>query len=305
MQNYNFHAFTKKTIDVLACHDIDVSEDAFLFTDESIEKAENGNWDGCATELRDKLKRFLSAILASHHRFERDPYVRRIDLPDGKIINIGIINQQSKEWYDSPHFIATCDFLLEAQRGLFRNSLKFIDLGGHQMVWAVYYGLTSSLASVKSFEPSILNVLIGLFNCLINDVIDRVSVIPYAVSVATSSSENAESNKMLVDYINIPMRTCQLSDYISGDFDFIKTDIEGYEYELLGDIKYVQLIKNAKYSHFELHLGHLIKRGITLEDCINALKRAGLDGSELYSQTNMYDFLRTCNRNGFHAFVIK
>lgn len=305
MKKYHFDFFNQKSRNVLACHELDVDDNAFLFSNRSIEEAGKGNWDGCVVELRDKLETALANSLAAHHRFERDPYVRRIDLTDGKTINVAVINQQSKEWYGSVNFIRTCDFLLEAQRGLFQNCRKFIDLGGHQMVWSVYYALTREDATVKSFEPSVLNAVIGLFNCLANGVIERVDVIPYAVSAETSKAESNESAKMLVDFMKIPLRTCHLSDFLIGDYDFIKTDIEGYEYELLGDEKFLQLVKNAQASHYELHLGHLIKRGVALEDCINALKRAGLDGAELHSQKNMYDFLSTCDRNGFHAFVIK
>jgi hypothetical protein len=304
IQTSEIASFFKKVLEVYEKNELHLNKDLLKFSDTAVQKALTGDWHLCVTELRDILSSTLTPILTSTHAFEQNPYVRDIKLPDGKTIYIAIINQQSREWYGTEHTIGSFDFILETQRGVFKDCHTFLDLGGHQLVWATYYALTSNEASVKSFEPSILNAVIGLFNCLINGVIDKVEVIPFAVSVSSSTTEKNDSDKMLVDFMTIPLKTCHLTEGSKDYFDFVKTDIEGYEYELLGDATFVQVIKHSKNAHFELHLGHLIKRGITLEDCINSLKRAQLEGKELYSQKEMYSFLQTCDRNGFYSFLI-
>ena len=295
--------FFSKVFEVYKKHELNVNRDVFTFSNLAIENAKLGDWNLCCQELCDILSTSLANILSDNHFFEKRPYVRNIQLTGKETIRIAIINQQGASWYGTENTIAAFDFLLEARRGVFKDSYSFLDLGGHQLVWSVYYAKTSDITSVIAFEPSILNTVIGLFNCLINGVINRVSVIPFAISVTTSFDKN-DGDKMLVDFMKVPLRTCHINECLDGVFDFIKTDIEGYEYELLGNKKFIHLIKNSKNSHFELHLGHLVKRGILLNDCVLALKSAGLNGVELYSGTDMYDFLKSCNPNGFFSFLI-
>ena len=153
-----------------------------------------------------------------------------------------------------------------------------------------------------SFEPSILNVIIGLFNLLINGVIHQVNVIPFAV--ISSLSPNNECNNMLVDYMKIPLRSCKLDVIDPLNFDFVKVDIEGYEFELLSDPLFIKVVKISSFTHFELHLGHLIKRDIDRDSCVSKLKNAKFNGIELYSQADMFDFISNSNRDGFFSFVI-
>ncbi len=75
-----------------------------------------------------------------------------------------------------------------------------------------------------------------------------------------------------------------------------------YINETLDDL--YNLLKVSKSSHFELHLGHLVKRGVNLEQCLDALKSAKLNGVVLYSQKEMYDFLRTFDSYRFYSFLI-
>lgn len=297
----DFESFYVNSVSALASHGMQASVRDFAFSSDALRQVESGNWDKCAVELATKLKLVLSPILAPNHEFCDAPYVREVDLPDGRKLFAAIINQQSKEWYGSDHFIATCDFLIPSKLGVLRDCKSYLDLGGHQLIWASYYAGTHTDARVTTFEPSILNVLIGAFNCLINGVIDRVEIVPFAVK-AEGAPSRSEADKMLVDFLKVPLRTTPLSEHVHGHFDFTKTDIEGYEFEMLGDAVYVDLLKSASFSHFELHLGHLIRRGISREDCVSALKRAGLQGVELYSGQEMYDFLSNCDRSGYFAF---
>jgi hypothetical protein len=304
MSTINFERFSSNCIDACAQHNIKVPHGTFIFSDLAKRDVENGNWDKCASELAKNIEVLLKPILNEGHAFYFSPYVRKVNLPDGRSINAAIINQQSKDWYGSDHFVSTCDFLIPSKLGLLRDCKTYLDLGGHQLIWACYYAGTGPEAKVISFEPSILNVLIGLFNCLINDVIEKVNVVPFAVKISGNESFE-ENDKMLVDFLKVPLKSVLLSAYISSNYDFTKTDIEGYEYEMLIDPLYVQLVKNAKFSHFELHLGHLIKRGVNRDDCIKALKRAGINGNELYTGEDMYSFLKNCDENGFFAFCFQ
>lgn len=305
MSNYLFNAFEEKCSNVLAAHGINAATNTFGFSDEARATAVTGNWDRCAIEMRDMTASILAPQLAPWHAFVDAPYVRKLTLKDGTPLSLAIINEQSRDWYGGDSFFASCDFLVEKDRGCFSRAFRFADLGGHQLVWAIYYAKTSKLSSVISYEPSVLNCLIGLFNCLVNDVVDRIEVVPFAVSVNDSTSEGAEGDKMLVDFMTLPIKTVTLGETMRDRMDFVKVDIEGYEYELLADKSFVQLLKSVPYAHLEMHLGHLIKRGVSREACVEAMRAAGLEGVELYSGDEMYKFLEGCDRNSYPAFILK
>lgn len=305
MDDYDFELFAMRVQNVFVSHDIEVEDGEFEFSATAIESGKKGNWSACAVELRDKLAKSLQSKLTPWHNFVDAPYVRSLTLPDGTPLNLAVINEQSREWYGSETFLVSCDFLKEKEMGCFDGCTSFVDIGGHQIIWAIYYAKTSPQANVISFEPSVLNCAIGLFNCLTNGVMKQVRVVPFAVACETTSINGKEDSKMLVDFMTIPLKLCHLKDYITAPADFVKTDIEGYEYEMLSDPTFVSLLKSAKSSHLEMHCGHLIKRGITTEDCANAMRNAGLNGIEYYSGREMYDFMKDCDPNGFHAFITK
>lgn len=159
-------------------------------------------------------------------------------------------------------------------------------------------------AHVVSYEPSILNVAIGLFNCLVNGVVERVDVVPFAVLASNVPAGEGDHAKMLVDFMTVPLRARRIDERTDTPFDFIKTDIEGYEFDLRNDPAYLDLVSRAKSSHLELHLGHLVGRGIHLQQWVERLRAANLRGTELYSQTEMFDFLNGCDQKGFHSFLV-
>lgn len=302
-KNNNIEAFYERFRWITEVHGL-YDGDCFTFSEDAVRDSANGEWDLCALELRQGLEIALKGSLSCAHHFLDRPYVRKFDFDVGQI-SIAVINQQAKDWYGSDDSIGSFDFIYESNRGLFRGCDTFLDLGGHQLVWSVYYAKTAERATVLAFEPSILNAILGIFNCLINGVIDRVEIVPFAVAAEGSVTESAEeADKMLIDFLTVPMKTCSLSAYADRTFDFVKVDIEGYEFELLNDATFRALVKNSKNAHFELHLGHLVNRSISVEDCISALKRANLDGVELYSNEEMYSFLTTCRRDGFYSFLV-
>jgi FkbM family methyltransferase len=300
-------AFQLKMIQVLADHGLPVDNVQQIFSADAIRQADEGNLDACAQQMRDFLATNLAHILSDTHAFLEEPWVRKMVMPDGQLINIAIINRQSAEWYGTELTIAAFDFLLEPLQLIFDRSRTFLDLGGHQFVWSTYYALRCQNATVVTFEPSILNVLIGLFNCMLNGVIERIFPIPFAVASSNpllGVNSNSENEKMLVDFITVPFGVRTLNTLSLKGFDFIKVDIEGYEYDLLSDSTFASMIKNSKGAHFELHLGHLARRGTPLEECMKALRSVSFTGFELHSGKEMYEFLETCDPNGFHAFVL-
>ena len=302
--NHAFDIYTKKALDVYRVNEHPATEDGVIFSDFARSKAIAGDWNPCARELRDQLNSTLASVLSEDHSFEAFPYVREISLPRGKKISVAVVNQQSREWYGGQDVLGSFDFVAEDQLGAFTGCRRFLDLGGHQLIWSIYYALTASTAKVTAFEPSILNVLIGLFNCLVNGVVDRVQVVPYAVVAEGADEVSHDSDKMLVDFMTVPLKARPLSESSNKVFDFVKVDIEGYEYELLSDRLFLDILSKARKTHFELHLGHLIKRNVTRENCVAAMKSAKLEGIELHSQKEMYAFLDTCDRNGYYSFLL-
>lgn len=299
-----YQIFQIKIKQAFEAHQIQVHDQDLIFTEAALAAAKYGKWNFAAIELSKLLKDKLFHILSENHKFLEHPYIRFIALPNSQSISIAIINEQSKEWYGTENSIGSFDFILENERQTFKNCKTFLDLGGHQLIWSTYYAKLSAENTVISFEPSILNVVIGLFNCFINDVIDRVDVIPFAV-LSSTSNESEASSKMLVDFMTVPLQMAPLNSSPRHHYDFIKTDIEGYEYELLSDPHYLNLISHAKISHLELHLGHLTSKGVSLKNWIEKLKKAGIHGEELYSQKELYDYLETSAPNGYYSFLVK
>jgi hypothetical protein len=301
----NYAAYLRKLEDASKAHYLAVDPRDLRFSNGVLSAAEAGNWDGAAGELRMLLEKTLAGKLSSGHQFLEHPYVRRIELPGQREIAIAIVNNQSRDWYGSEHTIEAFDFLLEARRGVFKDCRRFLDLGGHQLVWTSFYAMTGPDSHVVSYEPSILNVAIGLFNCLVNGVVERVDVVPFAALASNATAGEGDHAKMLVDFMTVPLRARSIEERADAPFDFIKTDIEGYEFELLNDPVYLDLLSRAKSTHLELHLGHLVGQGVRLQQWVDRLQDANLQGTELYTQVDMYEFLSHCDSQGFHSFLVK
>jgi FkbM family methyltransferase len=273
----------------------------FRFTSRALAQWTQGDPQSITQEYAQALQESLEPYLSPNHKFLPTPYVRRVHFPTGRFMDIALINMQSKDWYGSETFLNTCDFLIPERLGVLNLCKSYLDLGAHQLIWSIYYAKTCPENKVVSVEPSAVNVLVGAFNSLLNHALSQITIIPFAVSSNDDFSRRSDGEKMLVDFATQQIKTIPLNDCLPISFDFIKSDIEGYEYELLSDPQFCSLLRSASYSHFELHLGHLIKRGITLSNCIDVLKRAGIDGVELHTSQDMYEFLETCDPNGYHA----
>ena len=300
----DYNTYRTKMQEVFALHSIEVDRKDFEFTNEAVELARAGRWELAVGELSILLDRLLSSILNGEHKFLDAPTVRHMSLSPTDDIYIAIMNEQSKSWYGSDFSIGSFDFLLEDQRGILSLCRRFLDLGAHQLVWSIFYAKRSSDAVVSAFEPSVLNVAIGLFNCLMNGVVRRVNVIPFA---AKSSLRKGDCNetKMLVDYISVQVKAVTLSALSERNFDFVKVDIEGYEFELLGCPQFREVLAECKSCHLELHLGHLFHTGVRVSDWVDVLRHAEVRGTELYSETDIFKFLQGCDPRGFYSFLVE
>lgn len=299
MKHSDIELFQEKVTTCLSKHGLSVHKNAFNFSEGSFSAAQNGDYSLLSRDFLDGLKASVGAYLNPSHRFLEKPYVRSIETGPCTL-NIAIVNEQSLEWYGSSNTIACFDFLHEYKNGVFSSARTFLDLGAHHGIWSVFYAKGCAARRVIAFEPSILNVTIALFNCLINGVIDVVEVVPFAVA----AGEESETTVMLVDFMSLPIRSTPLNDLVLDRVDFVKVDIEGYEYEMLESPRFVELVANAKSSHFELHLGHLHGRGVLISDCVTRMKAAGISGIELYSGTELYQFLSSCDKKGFYSFLL-
>lgn len=284
-------------------HDISIARGHFDISANALLAAKNGDWTPAVKDFTNAVESALGKMLTPNHGFLKSPYVRKFDFDYLAGLSVAIVNEQSLEWYGREGAVGAFDFLLEFERGLFDGCTSFLDLGGHQMVWACFYAKSSPDARVVSYEPSILNVAIGLFNCFLNGVVQKVDVVPFAV-LATNSAAGDENSKMLVDFMNVSLRGQKIDVHCDRGFDFVKTDIEGYELELLGCKHYAAILKGAKHSHLELHLGHLIGRGIGVKKWVDILRAARLEGAELYSGQDMYAFLEKADPKGYYSFIV-
>jgi len=299
----HFIKFLIKAARILNFHGIPFPDD-FQFSEHAAKQSSIGDWLPATTEWRDFIATALSGRLHESHAFLDKPYTRKFDLNTGHILHAAIINKQGDEWYGQQHSQHSFDFQGEFLNGRMEDCTKFLDLGGHQMLWATFYAKTKKTARVVSVEPSVLNCLIGLFNCLINSVLDQVTILPVAVSSSVDFRAARGKSSMLVDFMTSEstLTTC----FSLGEgFDFIKCDIEGYEYNLISDQWFIEICRSAKCTHFELHLGHLKPKGIGPAEVLRALEVAKVLGVHSTSGQSIREFLSKNPDDGFYSFDLR
>ena len=177
-------------------------------------------------------------------------------------ILIPILNQQGRAWYaQSPR--ENFDFTVEQAVGLLDGARTIYDFGSHHGVWSAFYSLRARGAGlVWAFEPSILNVEVSALLFLLNGIAN-VIIVAAAVGARTDHLTAANRDGMLVDFVD-DLQVVDLASIAWRKADFIKMDIEGFEYDLI--TAYPWVFDLATHMHVELHIPHLERRGFGLPD---------------------------------------
>jgi FkbM family methyltransferase len=190
------------------------------------------------------------------------PVVRLLTFGDIQFY-VPIINEQGVEWYGSAP-VENFDFTVERSMGLLDDAKVIYDFGGHHGVWAAYYSrIVGEGGFVYTFEPSVINLEVSALLFLINGISNVVNI-GAAVGTSTDHDGSKDSSAgMLVDFVE-EMRVIDIRSLAWRYGDFMKMDIEGFEYDLL--TRFPWLFELAENIHLELHIPHLERRGLDYRD---------------------------------------
>jgi FkbM family methyltransferase len=197
------------------------------------------------------------------------PFVHTLTFGDVTIL-IPILNQQGIEWY-AQAALDNYDFTVEKNMGLLDGARIVYDFGGHHGVWAAYYAnVVGEGGVVYSYEPSILNVEVSSLLFLINGLSNVVNT---ATAVGThthhGSGPSDASKGMLIDFVSDDIRVIDVRSVAWHKADFLKMDIEGFEYDLLTECPWI--FDLATNMHIELHIPHLERRSLDYRDVTRLL----------------------------------
>ncbi len=204
-----------------------------------------------------------------------DAQVRTVELL-GREVYWPIVNQQGLEWYGASP-VAACDFLQEAALGLHDNAQVIYDFGGHHGVWAQYYSMAvGPTGRVYSYEPSIVNIEVSALLLLLNSA---ANVVNFAMAIGAGGNPLEHRQSMLVDFVD--PNSLEIVDFRNTTWDyadFLKMDIEGYEYDVITANPY--LFDLARHMHIEVHIPHLERRGLDYRKIIELIP---FDKFEVYN----------------------
>lgn len=151
------------------------------------------------------------------------------------------------------------DFLIESFLGLHNNAKVIYDIGCHQGVWALYYsGAVGQDGRVHTYEPSIINVECAALSFFINEA-DNVILNAIALGQSPTTIRPYQDG-LLVNGLDHPMNVLPLSQIFWDQPDFIKIDVEGYEYDILKNIP--DIFEYCDNIHLEVHVPFITKRGL-------------------------------------------
>lgn len=226
------------------------------------------------------------SVLSPHMRERLD----RLSVPQGDVVFaqprhrvmyfrskpviIPLINEQAVEWYGSSP-IFNYDFIVEDSLGLLAGARSVYDFGGHQGVWALFYAAAVGDAGrVYTFEPSTVNIEASALAFYVNGAHNIINIgagvsttqtpKPFAgIGAPSGFGEASAADKMLIDFKGtIPL--VELAKVAWERADFLKMDIEGYEYDLITAHPWV--FDLAHHMHVEVHIPHLERRNLDYRD---------------------------------------
>jgi FkbM family methyltransferase len=245
--------------------------------------------------IQSRLVKVNPALLKE---FLDEPRVRTVCF-NNRVIQMPLLNKQSVEWYESSS-ILNFDFIVESFHGMHLAARTIYDIGGHQGVWAAYYSLLcGNNGRVYTFEPSIINIECSALLFLLNGIENVVSI-PFGVGEKTGLIEKNETG-LLVDFVEHNIGLLRFDHIFWERADFIKIDIEGYEYELMKS--FPNLFHFCRNIHLELHIPHLINRGIDYREIYNLIP---FDSVRVvnYQHGQLSDVVRNDQLAGFCSLLI-
>lgn len=203
--------------------------------------------------IRARLSAFAPAVAGE---LLPSPMHRSVELLDRRAV-WPILNRQGLEWYHAVP-IEGCDFRAESRLGLHQGARIYYDFGGHHGIWALYYAIAAGpTGRVYSFEPSILNVEVSALLLLVNGIENVVNI---GMAIGPSAAVPSASD-LLVDFVHQEsLQFIGLREACWDRGDFMKIDIEGYEYDLLTREPWIYDV--ATHLHVELHIPHFERRGL-------------------------------------------
>jgi FkbM family methyltransferase len=222
---------------------------------------------------------------------------------------IPLLNQQAIEWYGSSS-IFNYDFIVEDSLGLLDEAKVIYDLGGHQGIWAMFYSVVAGKTGrVYTFEPSTVNVEASALAFLVNDIDSIINIgaglktapAPGVLRGIPGFSEANPAAGMLIDFKGeIPL--VDISTIMWDRADFLKMDIEGYEYDLVTANPWIFDV--AKHLHIEVHVPHLERRNLDYRDITRMID---FDRFEVFNCQNLQvvPIVRDAELSGFCSLMLR
>ncbi|MGI9469422.1 MAG: FkbM family methyltransferase [Rubripirellula sp.] len=190
------------------------------------------------------------------------------------------------------------DFVKEDALGLHHGAKVIYDFGGHHGIWSLYYSIVvGETGRVHSFEPSLINVEMSSMLMLANGVNNVVNV---AAAIGARKNTNSRS-EMLIDFVDRDMiEIVGLRNFCWDYADFIKMDIEGYEYEILTENPW--LFDMADNLHLEIHIPHLERRGFEYRRIMDVIP---FDDFDVFNHCYENPVEATTALSGFCSLMMK